>query len=301
MLHGGGETMLTRRQFLTKTIQGAAVGGAALASPLAWSADQLAWPKPIGLEMYTVREEFPKDPAGTLKKVSAIGYREVEIPAEIPADTLKGYLRDANLTAPSTYPEVPRDVMTWKRTLDRLHPYGFQYVVVGDNPTLDAHAWNRRAQLFNECGKLAQQAGMQFCYHAHYHEFAPLGNTSGYNIMLEHCDPKLLKMEMDVFWATYAGHDPVTYFQKYPGRFPLLHIKDFKPGFPTSTEKFPYDSGPNPFAPAGQGRIDWKRIFAHAQQAGVEHIFVEQDRCDGSPFDAAKTSFDYLKSLTPST
>ena len=288
--------MLTRRQLLEKAVRGIPVG-AALGGLQAWGAGQLAWPKPIGLELYTVRDEFAKDPAGTLKKVGAVGYREVEILAEIPAPRLKGYLSAANLTAPSTYPEAPKDVESWKKTLDQVHPYGFRYVVVGDNPTLDGDAWKRRADLFNQCGRLAQSAGMQFCYHAHYHEFAPLGDTSGYDIMLERCDPKLLKFEMDCFWATYAGRDPVQYFQKYPGRFPLLHIKDFKSGFPTSTSDFPYDTGPNPFAPAGQGRIDWKKIFAHAPQAGVRHIYVEQDRCDGSPFEAIKTSFDYLKTL----
>ncbi len=262
-----------------------------------WAAGQLAWPKPIGLEMYTVRDQYAKDPAGTLKKIGKIGYREVEISTDIPAGTLKGYLRDANLTAPSTYPDAPKDVDAWKQTLDKVHPYGFRYIVVGDNPVMDADAWKRRAELFNECGKLAQSAGLQFCYHAHFHEFAPLGDTTGYDIMLKNCDPGLLKIEMDCFWATYAGQDPVKYFEKFPGRFPLLHIKDFKPGFPTSTSNFPYDSSNNPFAPAGKGRIDWARIFAHAPQAGVKHIYVEQDICDGDPFDAAQTSFTYLKNL----
>lgn len=292
--------MLTRRQFLEKTLEGISTGAAAvrtIAGTEAWGAGQLAWPKPVGLEIYTVRQAYAKDPAGTLKKVGEAGYREVEITTEVPAETLKGYLRAANLTAPSTYPEAPKDLDDWKKTIDHVHPYGFRYIVVGDNPKMDADAWKRRADLFNECGKLAQSAGLQFCYHAHYHEFAALNGTSGYDIMLTRCDPKLLKMEMDVFWATYAGQDPIAYFQKYPGRFPLLHIKDFKRGFPTSTSDFPYDSGPNPFAPAGQGRIDWRRIFAHARQAGVQHIFVEQDRCDGSPFEAIKISFDYLRNL----
>lgn len=288
--------MLTRRRFIEKAARGACAGAAMMASK-AWAAGQPAWPKPIGLEIYTVRDQYAKDPAGTLKKVGEIGYREVEISTEIPAETLKGYLRAANLTAPSTYPDVPKDVEEWKKTLDHVHPYGFHYIVVGDNPVMDADAWKRRADLFNECGKLAQSAGLQFCYHAHFHEFAPLGDTSGYDIMLSGCDPKLLKIEMDCFWATYAGQDPVRYFEKYPGRFPLLHIKDFKSGFPTSTSRFPYNNSNNPFAPAGKGRIDWARIFAHAPQAGVRHIFVEQDICDGDPFEAAQTSFDYLKNL----
>ena len=288
--------MLTRRQFLEKTVQGACAGAALIATG-AEAAGKLAWTRPIGLEMYTVRNEYPKDPAGTLKKVAEVGYREVEIPTDIPAPTLKGYLAAAGLVAPSTYPEAPKDVEAWKKTLDQVHPYGFHYIVVGDNPVMDLDAWKRRADLFNECGRLARSAGLQFCYHAHFHEFAPLGDTSGYDIMLTHCDSKLLMFEMDVFWATYAGQDPIQYFEKYPGRFPLLHIKDFKPGFPTSTSSFPYDNGPNPFAPAGKGRIDWAKIFAHAPQAGVRHIYVEQDRTDGDPFDAIRTSFDYLKTL----
>jgi sugar phosphate isomerase/epimerase len=288
--------MATRRQFLDKTVWGVAAG-AAINVSRTWGAAEPAWSKPIGLEIYTVRHEFARDPAGTLKKVGATGYREVEIPPEIPAETLKAYLSAANLTAPSTYTEAPKDVEGWKKTLDHVHPYGFSFVVVGDNPQFDAEAWKRRAGLFNECGRLAKDAGMQFCYHAHFREFAPLGDTCGYDIMLARCDPELLKMEMDVFWATYAGQDPLGYFQKYPGRFPLLHIKDFKPGFPRSTTNFPYDSGPNPFAPAGQGRIDWVKIFAHASQAGTQHIFVEQDRCDTSPFEAIETSFNYLKNL----
>jgi len=288
--------MLTRRQFIKKTAQGVCAG-AAVITPKSWAAGRLAWPKPIGLEIYTVRDAYAKDPAGTLKRVGEIGYREVEVSTDIPAETLKGYLRAANLTAPSTYPDVPKDVESWKKTLDHVHPYGFHYIVVGDNPVMDADAWKRRADLFNECGKLAQGAGLQFCYHAHFHEFAPLGDTTGYDIMLTRCDPRLLKIEMDCFWATYAGQDPVKYFEKYPGRFPLLHIKDFKSGFPTSTSSFPYDKDHNPFAPAGKGRIDWARIFAHAPQAGVRHIFVEQDICDTDPFDAAQTSFDYLKNL----
>lgn len=288
--------MLTRRGFLERTLQGVVAGATVGVSEL-WGAGQLAWSKPIGLEMYTVRELFAKDPAGTLKKVAAVGYQEVEIgPGVKPADLTQD-LRAAGLTAPSGYLDVPKTVEQWKKTLDQAHAYGLRYAAVGDNPHLDAETWKRRADLFNECGRLSQRAGIQFCYHNHFREFARVDNTTGYDIMLTQCDPKLLKMEMDIFWAVYAGQDPLAYFRQYPGRFPLLHIKDLKPGFATSTSDFPYDRGPNPFAPAGQGRIDWKAIFAHARQAGAQHIFVEQDRCDGSPLDAIKISYEYLRKL----
>jgi sugar phosphate isomerase/epimerase len=98
-------------------------------------------------------------------------------------------------------------------------------------------------------------------------------------------------------WKGSAGVDPLPYFQRFPGRFPLLHIMDLKKGFAGSTTEFPSDSGPNPFAPAGQGRIDWHKIFAHVHQAGVKHIFVEQARSDMPPLEAMKISFEYLKAL----
>jgi len=164
----------------------------------------------------------------------------------------------------------------------------------------EATTWDEYKQLvplFNKAAEQTQKAGIQFCYHNHNFEFTKFGDTTAFDFFLKELDPKLVQFEMDCFWATYAGQDPVKYFEKYPGRFPLLHIKDFKSGFPTSTSNFPYDKANNPFAPAGKGRIDWARIFAHAPQAGVRHIFVEQDICDTDPFDAAQTSFNYLKDL----
>ena len=107
--------MLTRRQFLEKTIHGVSAGAAITASEIL-AAGQLAWSKPIGLETYTVRADFAQDPAGALKKAGAIGYREVEVPTEVPAGTLKAYLRAAGLTAPSTYPGRPFRPAPWKCT-----------------------------------------------------------------------------------------------------------------------------------------------------------------------------------------
>lgn len=285
--------MLTRRNLL-KTLAGAT----ALATHAhIWAAAHLAWEKPIGLETYTVRDLFAKDPAGTLKQVAAVGYKEVEFNPSIKPSPMKSYLRDAGLSAPSAYVDHPKTIDDWKKTVDLAKDYGVHYVVVGDNPRLEADAWKRRAELYNQCGKLAQNAGMQFCYHAHYNEYARLDSTSGYDIMLSRCDPKLLNMEMDIFWAVYAGVDPLHYWGLYPGRFPLLHVKDLYENVAVNPHEDPPASGPNPFAPVGQGKIDWVRIFAHVGEAGTKHIFVEQDLCNMPPLEAIKTSFDYLKNL----
>jgi sugar phosphate isomerase/epimerase len=287
--------MLTRRNFLG--VLGATTAGAALPIRDAWAAGKPAWPRPIGLELYTVRDRFAKDPAGTLKKVAAAGYREVEIgPGAKPA-ALKEDLHAAGLTAPTGYFNAPKSLEDWKKSVGQAHDYGLQYIVIGDNPVLDAAAWRRRAEFFNKCGEVSKQAGIQFCYHAHFHEFAKVDDTTGYDIMLKECSPKLLKMEMDIFWVTYAGADPLHYWQLYPGRFPLLHIKDLRKGVKISPQKDPGTSGPNPFAPVGRGRIDWKHIFARVHEAGVKHIFVEQDRCNLPELQAIRISYDYLKNL----
>jgi sugar phosphate isomerase/epimerase len=286
--------MLTRRDFFEKTVQGVAAGAAWGAIDL-YAAERRAWTKPIGLELYTVRELFAQDPAGTLKQVAAAGYKEIEAGPGSKPETLTAALRAAGLTAPSGYFDEPKSIDDWKKSVNMAHRYGMRFIVVGDNPKLDAEAWKQRANFYNECGKVSQAAGIQFCYHAHFHEFADTGGTTGYDIMLEKCDPKLLKMEMDIFWVVYAGKDPLPYWKRYPGRFPLLHIKDMRKGITINHQEDP--GKPNPFVPVGQGRIDWKEIFANVHEAGAQHIFVEQDECDMPPLEAIKISCDYLKNL----
>ena len=286
--------MLTRRNFLG--VLGAAAAGAALPVRDAWAAGGLAWPGPIGLELYTVRDHFAKDPADTLKRVAAAGYKEVEIGPGTKPGSLKQDLHAAGLTAPSGYFNFPKTLEDWKKSVGQAHNYGLKYIVVGDNPVMDAAAWRRRAEFFNKCGEVARQADIQFCYHAHFHEFAKTDGTTGYDIMLKNCSPNLLKMEMDIFWVTYAGADPLHYWRLYPGRFPLLHIKDLRKGVKIHPQGDPGKAA-NPFAPVGRGRIDWKRIFAHVHEAGAKHIYVEQDRCNLPEYQAIRISYNYLRDL----
>lgn len=286
--------MLTRRSFLGAL--GGAAAGSVMRSRDALAAGKAAWPGPIGLELYTVRDRFARDPAGTLKEVAAAGYREVEIGPGSKPGALEQDLRAAGLTAPSGYFDEPKTLDDWKKAVGQAHDYGLQYIVVGDNPVLNAEAWRRRADFYNQCGRVSKQAGIQFCYHAHFHELAKVDGTTGYDIMLKNCDPDLLKMEMDIFWVTYAGADPLHYWQLYPKRFPLLHIKDLRKGVKVSPQKDP-GSSPNPFAPVGRGRIDWQRIFAHVHEAGAKHIFVEQDRCNLPELQAIRISYEYLRNL----
>jgi sugar phosphate isomerase/epimerase len=162
-----------------------------------------------------------------------------------------------------------------------------------ERKTLDD--WKRLAELFNKAGAQTQKAGIQYCYHNHNFEFQKFGNTTAYDYLLKALDPKLVKFEMDCFWVTHAGQDPVAYFKKYPGRFPLLHIKDLKDHPAPALEK---DDKMGLFAPVGHGTIDWKRIFAAAPTGGMTHFFIEQDWCEQPPLVAVKMGYTYLHSLT---
>ncbi|HEV2416201.1 MAG TPA: sugar phosphate isomerase/epimerase [Terriglobia bacterium] len=297
--------MTTRRKFLQTAITGGIAAGAATVTNLTsvtelFAAGRPAWPGPIGLQIYTVRSLYAKDPLGTLKQVAGAGYKEVELagflPPHLPVATTKGYLRQTGLHAVSGHYPLPKVADDWKKWVDRAHALGLSYTGTSNTESLTADGWKKLAALFNECGRLSKPAGVLFTYHNHIREFEHVGSTNGYTILLTECDPSVVKMEMDIFWITYSGQDPLVWFRRFPGHFPLLHIKDLKKGATVNPDAFP-GPGANPFAPVGQGRIDWARVFEHVKQAGAKHIFVEQDRCDGSPIDAITESYKYLRSL----
>jgi sugar phosphate isomerase/epimerase len=290
--------MVTRRNFLQTALGGFA--SIAAASKFGLGADRLAWPGPIGLQLYTVRHLYAQNPLGTLKQVAAAGYRQVELAGSnrphLTTTTTRSYLRQTRLRAIGGHYPLPKTSEEWKPWVEQAHTLGLQYTGTSNTARTTADEWRRLAALFNECGRLSKPAGILFTYHNHIREFERVDNTNGYDILLTECDPSLVKMEMDIFWITYAGQDPLFYFRRFPGRFPLLHIKDLKKGISVNPDEFP-GPGTNPFAAVGQGRIDWPQIFAHINQAGAKHIFVEQDRCDGSPLVAIRMSYRYLRNL----
>jgi sugar phosphate isomerase/epimerase len=244
----------------------------------------------IGIQLYTVRRDFQRDVEGTLARVAEIGFKEVEFagyPAGV-APSLKAILDRLGLSAPSSHQGMQAIRADWGRTLDDAAALGQRYIVVPsigreERQTLDG--WKRVAALFNRAGEEARARRIQFGYHNHDFEFAPIEGTIGYDVLLAETDPQLVAMELDLYWMTRGGKDPVEYFAKHPGRFPLLHVKDM-------------DATPERgFADVGKGTIDFRRIFARAKQAGVKHYFYEQDLTPGPPLDSARASYDYLKAL----
>ncbi|HEV2713954.1 MAG TPA: sugar phosphate isomerase/epimerase, partial [Terriglobales bacterium] len=175
-----------------------------------------------------------------------------------------------------------------------------QYIV---NPWIDdavrkqPDGFKRAAATFNRAGKASTEAGMQFAYHNHWFEYIPVNGKLPYDILLEESDPNLVKMEMDLCWTTLGGQDPVKYFDRYPGRFPLVHVKDLTSIPPiTAGGKQDFGDSMKEMTEVGSGVIDWKRIFAQSDKAGIKHYFVEHDN-PKSPFDSIKTSYQYLAQL----
>ena len=289
--------MMNRRHFLRTT----AVGGtlAAIWGPMTKFGFASPYGKPVGLQLYTLRDQLEKDVAGTIQQVAKIGYRDVEIYSLYgkPPAEFKKILSDNGITASSGH-YLLKDVKgDWEKRVEDAKTLNLKYMV---NAILQPEErqsfddYKRLVEIFTKAGETTRKAGIQFYYHNHNFEFTKYGNTTAYDYLLNTLDPKLVKFEMDCFWVTHAGQDPVAYFKKYPGRFPLLHIKDMKDK-PAPTHEL--DAKMGLFAPVGQGTIDWKRIFAAAPKGGMQHYYVEQDYCEQSPLEAIKISYDYLSKL----
>ena len=183
----------------------------------------------------------------------------------------------------------------WAKSIEHAHQLKLEYMLCAGPPggTDSLDAWKRASVFFNNLGKLTKNAGMQFAYHNHNHEFRVYDGVVAYDELLRSTDPSLVKMELDCFWMTLAGKDPVEYMRKNPGRFPLLHIKGLKPGYAPTTDGF---KG-NPFTEVGHGSINWKRIFEAARVGGLKHYYVEQDQWDRPSLESAAMSATYLKNL----
>jgi sugar phosphate isomerase/epimerase len=271
--------------------------------------------KPIGLELYTVGAELDKDYDGTLRRIAAIGYAEVETgvsPKRKAADVKKS-LQDAGLRCQALHmgfggmeealpyaQEIGANYVISSVTLPKAPAPGKfdmkAFTVQLAALTLDD--FKKIAARCNKMGEQAKKAGMQFGYHNHNFEFKPLnGGEIGYDVVLRETDPSLVKFELDCGWMAAAGHDPVTYLTKYPKRYRLLHIKDFQP---TASPSVGLDESVRPKpAELGRGHIDYKPIFAAAKKTEVELYYVEQE----PPFtttpamEAIKIDYEYLHAM----
>jgi sugar phosphate isomerase/epimerase len=242
----------------------------------------------IGVQLYTVRTLLEKDFDGTLAALAAIGLREVEFAGyhgRTP-QAVHDALARAGLTAPSAHVPLESVRDDLPRVLDGARVMGHQFLVVAWLPesqrSLDGY--RAAADLFNRVGQQVQANGMQFAYHNHAFEFTARDGRLPYDILVERCDSRYVAFEMDLYWITTGGQDPLSYFARWPGRFPLVHVKD--------------SGGPpdHRMTDVGAGRIPWKTIFARRQQAGIRHFFIEHDE-PADPLATVRRSYEYLRRL----
>ncbi|GAB3327193.1 sugar phosphate isomerase/epimerase [Larkinella ripae] len=256
--------------------------------------------KTIGLQLYTLRDDIQKQGIeAILAQVAKLGYKEVEnfgynegkFFGKTPVEYLK-LLKDNGLSAPSGHAVTGRskqmgatDGLTrnWQRLVDDAAAIGQEYVVISylfpDERKPDDY--KQLIELLSKGEEPVKKAGMTLGYHNHDFEFTErVDNQMPYDLILKNTS---VQMEVDLYWITKAGQKPIDYFAKYPGRFPLWHVKDMA--------KTPEQE----FAEVGTGSIDFGALFAQADEAGLKHYFVEQDICKRPPLESIKMSIDYIQ------
>jgi sugar phosphate isomerase/epimerase len=305
----------TRRAFVRR----AGAAGALLAAGTLTAPRARAYPLGLqpGLQLWSVKDALASDPAGTLRKIGAMGYREVEL-YELPASPLefKKLCNDAGLRiiGGHFYLQSLKD----RKTIDAALQLGMHYIIVvfptlrsladkdisnmsvGElNPlyekiTADDYKWN--AEQFNRHGSELKRDGLQLGYHNHAVDLKSFGERTAYQILIDSTDPALVVFEMDCGHMIHAGSDPVAYLREYPKRIQLLHLKDLERGYGISSSIDTEEKDTN--AQLGAGVIDWKALFRVAAQGDVKHYFVEHEGAMAHPpLESVANSLKYLKAL----
>jgi sugar phosphate isomerase/epimerase len=257
----------------------------------------------IGLQLYTVRDQMKADFDGTIAKVASIGYKEVEFAGYFgrTPEQVRAVIDRNGLTSPSCHVEYAVLGDQWPSVIESSKTIGQSYIVcpwIPEEIRKQPDGWKRAIDTFNHAGEISKKSGIQFAYHNHWFEFLPVNGKLPYDMLLEQCDPDLVKMELDLCWITVAGADPLTYFNRYPGRFPLVHVKDMKK-LPKVSAAGGQDFGDSlkDMTAVGSGIIDWKRILGQSDKAGIKHYIVEHDKPQ-APFESIKISYSYLSKLS---
>jgi sugar phosphate isomerase/epimerase len=253
--------------------------------------------KPLAIQLYTIRDAVSQNLEKALGKLAELGFTELEIygyngtffgKSSSEFQTILKNLGLKVISSHHTTGILHNDKGTllnnWEKTVEDLHLIGSKYMVCSylfpEERTIENY--KKLPELFEKSGGTTKKAGIQFAYHNHDFEFEKFDDTRNiYDFILENSSSDLVKMELDLYWISKAGIDPLTYFEKYPKRFPLWHVKDMK-------------AGTKDFAEIGNGIIDFKRIFEAKERSGLKYWFVEQDSSDKDIFESIKISKKYI-------
>ncbi|MFC4211393.1 sugar phosphate isomerase/epimerase family protein [Pedobacter lithocola] len=285
--------MNSRRSFIK---QASLAAGAALLIP-SFAFDKVT--KKVGLQLYTLRKDLPNDVRGIIAKVADAGYKEVETYGftngkfwGLTPKEFKSLLKDNGLKAPSGHYLMDEFSKTGnsdklKTDIEAAAAIGGKYFTIAGarvDMSKGLDGFKKTADDFNKVAEFAKESGLKFAYHNHDFEFKKIDGTTGYDVYLQNTDKNLVNFELDLYWVARSGNDPIALFNKYPGRFPMWHVKDMDKAKPEwNTE-------------VGKGSIDFKTIFAQAKLSGMQHYFVEHEtNYNPTPIESIKTSCDYIK------
>jgi sugar phosphate isomerase/epimerase len=254
------------------------------------------------LQLYTLRDDLKNDLVGTIRKIVKMGYTTVEHAGyndgkvyDLTAKEFRKICIDEGLSVVSGHILTGRENPTrrytmlkdFERVVDDMKTLNQKYIVCAwlfpeERTCLDDY--KKLTDLLNKCGETCKQYGIVFAYHNHDFEFQAINKVVPYDILLRETEADLVKFEMDMYWVEKSNQNPIKYFEQYPKRFPLWHIKDMD------------KEDASKFAPVGKGKINFAPIFANKEKAGLKHYFVEQDNCyDIPPIESVQMSLDFIK------
>lgn len=286
--------MLNRRDFLKTT--GTLTSGLLIARS-AFSMDEPftsnAAIKKFGLQLYSLRDDLPKDPKGVLKQVASFGYKQVEsfegkqgMFWGMTNKEFKTYMDELGMTIVSSHCNMNTDFETKAAQAGEI---GMKYLIcpyLGPQKSIDDY--KKAAEKFNACGDICKKNGLRFAYHNHGYSFNAIDGVLPQDVMMQNTDATLVDFQMDIYWVVTAGADPIAWINKYPGRFKLCHIKDRKKGADAKDTDASTD--------VGTGGIDFKKILKTASGKGMQYYIVEQERYDNStPLKSAAVDAAYMK------
>lgn len=249
----------------------------------------------FGLQLYTLRDDLPKDPKGVLTQVASFGYKQIES-YEGPRGMFWGLghtgfkklMDDLGMTLVASHCEIQKD---FERKAAEAAAIGMKYLIcpwIGPQKTLDD--FKRYADTFNKCGDVCKKNGIRFAYHNHDYTFVPLQGQLPQDVLMQNTAKDLVDYEMDIYWVVTAGENAEEWFKKYPGRFRLSHVKDRRKGAASSDK--------DASVVVGSGSINFRAILKTGSAHGLEHFLVEQEAYGGTtPLAAVKANAAYMKNF----
>ena len=244
----------------------------------------------FGVQLYSFRDAMAKDALGTLKQIASIGIKEIESARSqkghyygLSPEAMKMACEDLGMSLKSGHVALDEN---FQKTMEEAVTSGQPYLICSSMPSNGQTVDNYKkvADAFNKAGEDCKKLGLKFGYHNHEYEFESDQGQVLYDILMDNTEPDLVHMELDLGWVVVAGKDPLDYFKKYPGRFPLWHLKDMDMAKKESTE-------------FGKGSLDIKTMMENQVASGVKHIFIEQEEYASTPLASMKHNMEFLRNL----